>query len=148
MGFILRILAGCFAISVLPSPLVILMTFFMSMFFTFTKRRLELKLLKNNERHSLHGLNEKEINQFVIMNAVLSVSFYITYMLDKTTIERAGTEYLYITVIPFTLIIYRLLFLVDTKIENDDPMYFFKNDKTLLSFIVFYLFILSCILCY
>ena len=28
LGFILRILAGCFAISVIPSPLVILLTFF------------------------------------------------------------------------------------------------------------------------
>ncbi|MCR5261317.1 MAG: UbiA prenyltransferase family protein [Candidatus Gastranaerophilales bacterium] len=141
LGFILRILAGCFAISVIPSPLVILMTFFISMFFTFTKRRLELKLLtaQNEERASLKGISEQEISKFIIINAVLSVSFYITYMLDKTTIMRAGTEYLYITVIPFTLIIYRLLFLSDTKLDDDDPLHLFKKDKPLLFFILFYL---------
>lgn len=41
LGFILRILAGCGAILVIPSPLVILLTFFTSMFFTFSKRKME-----------------------------------------------------------------------------------------------------------
>ena len=81
MGFILRILSGCFAIFVLPSPLVILMTFFMSMFFTFTKRKLELKMLCNNsDRVSLKGLNEKEINKFVIINAVFLFTKFALYV--------------------------------------------------------------------
>lgn len=147
IGFIIRILAGCFAISVIPSPLVILMTFFVSMFFTFTKRRLELKLIsvENTERTALKGVSEQEISKYIIINAVLSVSFYITYMLDKTTITRAGTEYLYITVIPFTLIIFRLLFLADTSLNNDDPLHLFEKDKTLLALILFYLVVLTVV---
>ena len=89
IGFIFRIVAGCFAISVLPSPLVILMTFFISMFFTSTKRKLELQLVKDEDqrRKALRGFDVPTINQFVLLNAVLSIAFYFTYVLDSNTIQ-------------------------------------------------------------
>lgn len=148
LGFILRILAGCSAILVVPSPLVILLTFFTSMFFTFSKRKLEYKLLDDKGlcRKSIKGYNETLLNQFVMTNAVLSIAFYITYMLDSTTIQRTGTEYLYITVIPFTIIIYRLLFKIYTANDNDDPAEFFYHDKTLKILIFTYLIILFIVL--
>lgn len=148
LGFILRILAGCSAILVVPSPLVILLTFFTSMFFTFSKRKLEYKLLDDKGlcRKSIKGYNETLLNQFVMTNAVLSIAFYITYMLDSTTIQRTGTEYLYITVIPFTIIIYRLLFKIYTATDNDDPAEFIYGDKTLKMLIFTYLIILFIVL--
>ena len=148
LGFILRILAGCFAISVVPSPLVILLTFFTSMFFTFSKRKLEYKLLDDKGlcRKSIKGYNETLLNQFVMANAVLSIAFYITYMLDSTTIQRTGTEYLYITVIPFTIIIYRLLFKIYTATDNDDPAEFIYHDKTLKMLMFIYVVILFMVL--
>lgn len=148
LGFILRILAGCFAISVVPSPLVILLTFFTSMFFTFSKRKLEYKLLDDKGlcRKSIKGYNETLLNQFVMANAVLSIAFYITYMLDSTTIQRTGSEYLFITVIPFTIIIYRLVFKIYTANDNDDPAEFFYHDKTLKILIFTYLIILFIVL--
>lgn len=132
LGFILRVLAGCAAILVLPSPLVILLTFFTSMFFTYSKRKLEYSLIENSEncRKSIREYNEPLLNQYVTINAILSIAFYFTYMLDETTIKRAGTEYLYITVIPFAILIYRLLFLVHTCSNNDDPANFIYKDKT------------------
>lgn len=148
LGFILRILAGCSAILVVPSPLVILLTFFTSMFFTFSKRKLEYKLLDDKGlcRKSIKGYNETLLNQFVMANAVLSIAFYITYMLDSTTIQRTGSEYLFITVIPFTIIIYRLLFKIYTANDNDDPAEFFYHDKTLKILIFTYLIILFIVL--
>lgn len=148
LGFILRILAGCSAILVVPSPLVILLTFFTSMFFTFSKRKLEYKLLDDKGlcRKSIKGYNETLLNQFVMTNAVLSIAFYITYMLDSTTIQRTGSEYLFITVIPFTIIIYRLVFKIYTANDNDDPAEFFYNDKTLKILIFTYLIILFIVL--
>ena len=112
LGFILRILAGCGAILVMPSPLVILLTFFTSMFFTFSKRKLEYELIedKNKCRKSLKEYTSALLDQFITINAVLAIAFYFTYMLDTKTIQRTGTEFLYITVIPFSIIIFRLLF--------------------------------------
>ena len=146
LGFILRMLMGCFAISVIPSPLIILMTFFISMFFTFSKRKMEKVLVKdeNSLRESIKRMDLKTIDQFVVINAVLSVAFYITYTLDKTTILRAGTEYLYITVVPFALLIYRLLYLGNLSVSVDDPMHFIEKDRTIkwLSLFYFIVFII------
>ena len=146
LGFILRMLMGCFAISVIPSPLIILMTFFISMFFTFSKRKMEKILVKDENlvRDSIKGMDLKTIEQFVVINAVLSIAFYFTYTLDKTTILRAGTNYLYVTVIPFALLIYRLLYLSNLSIKVDDPMHFIEKDTTIkwLSLFYFVLFLL------
>ena len=140
-GFIFRIISGCFAINVLPSAFVILMTFFGSMFFTFTKRKMELQLVGENEcRKSIRGFNIDALNQFILVNAILSISFYFTYTMDNSTILRAGTEYLYLTTIPFTLLVFRLLYLVNFANNNDDPIIYMK-DKTLKLFAFFYIFI-------
>ena len=147
LGFILRILIGCFAISVIPSPLVILLTFFASMFFTFSKRKLEIQQLKDASkcRASLKEMDENLANQFVIINAVLAIAFYFTYVLDIQTIQRAGSEFLYITVLPFTLIVFRLLFLLN-KAKSDDPIIFFEKDITLKFLFTLYIIILFLIL--
>ena len=148
LGFIFRILAGCVAIHVIASPLVILLTFFFSMFFTFSKRKLELLLIKNkNEyRDSIKGYNLEMVNQFILMNAILTIAFYFTYMLDETTIKRAGTEFLYISVIPFSMIILRLLYQVNTIQTADDPVNFIYKDKMTKIFIGLYLITLIILL--
>ena len=94
---------------------------------------------KNSVRESIKEMDLKTIDQFVIINAVLSIAFYFTYTLDKTTILRAGTEYLYITVIPFALLIYRLLYLGNLSVQIDDPMHFIEKDKTIKWLSLFYL---------
>lgn len=130
IGFVLRVLAGCSAIWVVPSALIILLTFFMSMFFTFSKRKLELKVLKDESmiRSSLKNCSESLISQFILINTILSIAFYFTYVLDEKTIMRAGTEFLYLTVIPFTLIFFRMLYLINIENKNDDPMNFIEKD--------------------
>ena len=140
-GFIFRIIAGCFAINVIPSAFVILMTFFASMFFSFTKRKMELKLVgESGCRESIKGFNIPAINQFILVNAILSIAFYFTYTMDEVTIHRAGTEFLYITTIPFTLLVFRFLYLINFSDGEDDPIIFMK-DTTLKIFAVFYIII-------
>jgi len=147
LGFIFRIVGGCMAINVLPSPLVILMTFFVSMFFTFTKRKLELEFIENSiaYRKTISNFDINTINKFITINAILSISFYITYVLDSNTISRIGTPYFYLTAIPFSLIIYRLILLPDILKNNYDPIIFFKKDKTLIFLIFIYFFTLIAI---
>lgn len=148
LGFIFRIIAGCFAINVLPSPLVILLTFFLSMFFTYTKRKLEIQFVEDStkRRKSIECFDIATINQFILLNAVLSISFYISYMLDSTTIQKAGSDYLFLTVVPFTLIVFRLLLLSNISKIEDDPIHFVEKDKVLKALFVFYLVILIVVL--
>jgi len=67
-------------------------------------------------------------------------------MLDVTTIQKVQNEYLYLTTIPFSLIIFRLLFLVNIKNTSDNPIYFFENDTTLKTLITIYFITLLIIL--
>lgn len=147
-GFIFRVLAGCAAILSVPSPLVILLTFFTSMFFTFSKRKLEYALIKDssNCRKSIAEYTEPLLNHYVSINAILSIAFYFTYMLDPKTIEKAQTEFLYITVIPFAIIIFRLLFKIYTCSNNDDPAEFMFKDKTIIYLCFIYLITLFAVL--
>jgi len=149
-GFILRILAGCSVITVQPSPLVILLTFFTGMFFTFAKRKLEYQLITDKTlcRTSIKNYNISLLNQYVGINAILSIAFYFTYMLDGNTIKLCKTKYLYITAIPFTIIIYRLLYLIYTNNRNDDIAVFIYKDKPLHYLFIFYISVLVFILCF
>lgn len=148
IGFILRILCGCFVICVIPSPLVILMTFFLSMFFSFSKRKLELKLINDEKlrRKVLKGFTPELLNQFVSICAVLSIAFYITYTLDEATITRIGNPYLYLSTIPLTLIIFRLLFITETVNDADDPLTLIEDDSTVkILFAIFVIFVIILI---
>lgn len=144
LGFILRILAGCLAIMVPPSALVILLTFFISMLFTFSKRKLEMKLLVDplKCRKSISRFTPELLNQFVLINAILSISFYFTYVMDIHTIEKTNAQYLYISAIPFTLIIFRLLFLINIEQKSDDPSDFIYKDKMLKTLFLVYFIVL------
>ena len=146
LGFVLRIISGGFAIEVEPSALVILLTFFTSMFFTFSKRKMELLLLGDNRRKSIKKMSLETINQYIVINAVLSIAFYFTYVMDEATILRADTKYLYITVIPFTLIFFRLLYLNSLQSKVDDPIVYVEKDLTLKALFFVYLGVLLLVL--
>ena len=146
LGFVLRIISGGFAIEVEPSALIILLTFFTSMFFTFSKRKMELLLLGENRRKSILKMTLETINQYIVINAVLAIAFYFTYVMDDATIQRAGTKYLYISVIPFTLIFFRLLYLNSLTSNVDDPIIYIEKDKSLKVLFVVYLIVLLLIL--
>ena len=90
--------------------------------------------------------NIDNINKFIQISAILSIAFYITYVIDENTILRTGAQYLYVTVIPFTLIIYRLLLLIDTKTIDDDPIQYIEQDNTTKILIILYLLILAFVL--
>ncbi len=146
LGFILRILSGCAAINVIPSPLVILLTFFLSMFFTFSKRTLESAMLTDNTcRQSIKGFDNGLLKHFVIINAILTITFYFNYMLDPITIEKTGSQFLYVTTIPFTILMFRLIYLIFNSKEIDDPVHFIYRDKVIQSFIAIYLITLIII---
>lgn len=148
IGFVLRVFAGCGAILVVPSPLVILLTFFTSMFFTFAKRKLEYRLFdgKSDFRKSINEYNEPLLNMFVSINAVLSIAFYFTYMLDFANIQRVGTKFLYVTVIPFSIIIFVLLFRIYTCSNNDDLVDIIYRDKIIKISMLIYLIVLFAVL--
>ncbi len=142
-SFVLRLIAGYIAIKVMPSILLIFLTFFTSMFFTFAKRRMELQLVgKINCRSAVKFLNLKIIDKFILINAILSIVLYIFYTINESTIINSGSKYLYLTTFPFSLMIFRLFYLINTSNQNDDPV-IFMVDKKLKLLSVFYIVIFA-----
>jgi decaprenyl-phosphate phosphoribosyltransferase len=121
--FILRVLAGAFAIDVEASPWLLACTFLLAMFLGFGKRAHELSGSDQADqqraalasydltglRWSLHGL------------AVLVVVVYVLYTRSDQTITTFGTDSLVYTV-PFPVLgILRFIHLATTRPEAESP---------------------------
>lgn len=136
IGFIIRILVGCIIAYVYPFPLLLLVTFFISLFFSFSKRKLEYNLTKNEgeilTRKSLRAYNEDLLNKLVVVDALLAIIVYFVCVSDANVITvLGGGERLYLSAIVFFVIILRLLFLIFTNKKTDDPADFFYKDVVL-----------------
>ncbi len=100
-GFLLRVSAGAFAISVGISPWLLICTFFIALFLAFCKRRHELSSLGDEaaaHRGILADYNIPFIDKMVSSLAALTVMSYALYTIDKEVVAKLGTDGLVATV--------------------------------------------------
>ena len=119
-GFVLRILAGGFATNITPSNWLVMMTFLLTLFLAFAKRRDDVvRMLKTGEapRHNTERYNLTFINQAVTITAAVTVVSYIMYTVSPSVTQRIGSEYVYLTsvFVILGLLRYMQLTLVDEK---------------------------------
>lgn len=151
MGFILRVLAGCYAISVEPSIYIIFATFFISLFFGFYKRILEINLNDNADgeqtRDVLSKYTKNSLECLIVASAVLFIAFYVFYTIETSfAFNNSGATYLYLSVLPLVYIIFRLIYLLGFKVKNDDPSEFFYTDKHINIPLALYILMIVCFL--
>ena len=99
-GFVLRIAAGAYAAQVVPSQWIVLMTFLLTLFLSFAKRRDDV--LRMNEtgeapRKNTSRYNLTFINQAITITASVTLVCYIMYTVSPEVIERFHTHNLYMT---------------------------------------------------
>ena len=133
-GFVLRILAGGFATDITPSNWLVMMTFLLTLFLSFAKRRDDVvRMMKTGEppRHNTERYNLTFINQAVTITASVTVVCYIMYTVSPAVIERTGSEYVYLTSIFVILGLLRYMqrTLVDEK--SGDPTKMLYSDHFL-----------------
>lgn len=127
LGFVIRILSGFYLLNIPIYTTAIFWMFFTSCFFTFLKRKLELKTFKSEQllhRESLKKLDNKKISFFVLISAFLSVSFFIIM-----TFKFVNIPSFYAITVFYSILIYRLITLSNMKLNFDDPINFIKKDK-------------------
>lgn len=101
-GFLMRLMAGTEyggVQGILPSHWIIIMTFLLSLFLAFAKRRDDLVLAEKGVevRKSIEGYSIEFVNASMsVMSAVLIVS-YLLYTLDPAVQSHFGTKNLYMT---------------------------------------------------
>ena len=124
LGFLLRVLAGAFAVGRPISPWLVICTFFLALFLALCKRHAELELLGDDSGSHRRNLREYSLgflDQATAILAACSVLSYSMYTVDDRTLEKLGTTDLIYTV-PFVVFgIFRYLLLVQTRGGGGSP---------------------------
>ncbi len=121
-GFLLRVIAGAFAIDVVISNWILVCTILLALFLALSKRRHEITLL--DEHAYEHRIILKEYSPYLLdqMIGVVSSATLVAYMiftLSEVTTVKFGNMVL---TVPFVLYgIFRYLYLVHMKDKGGQP---------------------------
>ncbi|MCJ7833457.1 MAG: decaprenyl-phosphate phosphoribosyltransferase, partial [Deltaproteobacteria bacterium] len=134
-GFVLRVVAGGFAIGVHLSHWLLICTMLLSLFLAMAKRRHELVFLKEdaaNHREILKEYSPYLLDQMMGVVTATTVMSYALYTISEETITKFHTPNLIFT-LPFVLYgIFRYLYLVHQKVEGGRPEEILLTDRPLL----------------
>lgn len=99
LGFVLRVFAGGIAANVTISHWIVIMTFLLSLFLGFAKRRDDLLLSENGHhtRSALHGYNLEFVSLSMIIMASVTIVAYLLYAVSPEIIIKHGTDNMYLT---------------------------------------------------
>jgi len=140
VGFLLRVIAGAFAINVEISNWILVCAMLLALFLALSKRRHELVLLDNNAESHREIL--KEYSPYLLdqmIGVVTSATFvtYIIFTLSEETTGKFGDNM--ILTVPFVLYgIFRYLYLVHRKNAGGQPEEILLSDIPLQVNIIAY----------
>ena len=146
-GFVLRILAGGYATGVQLSKWIVLMTFLLTLFLAFAKRRddvLRMNTTGQAPRANTSRYNLTFINQAITITAGVMLVCYVMYTVSPEIIAQFATDKLYLTSILVILAILRYLQISFFDEKSGDPVKVALSDRAtqlillawLLSFLV------------
>jgi 4-hydroxybenzoate polyprenyltransferase len=134
LGFVLRAVAGAFAIGVHFSPWLVVCTLLLALFLALAKRRHELVTLDDAAAHrlSLADYSAPLLDQMIAIVTASCLTAYAFYTLAPETVEKYRTERLALT-IPFVIYgIFRYLYLVHRRELGGSPTEALLTDRPLL----------------
>lgn len=131
-GFVLRIVAGGIAEDVELSHWIVLMTFLLTLFLSFAKRRDDV--LRMNEtgeapRHNTSRYNITFINMAVTLTAGVTLVCYIMYTVSPEVVEHFGTKSLYLTTVFVLLGLLRYIQISVVDKKSGDPVKVMLHDS-------------------
>ncbi|WP_276911307.1 decaprenyl-phosphate phosphoribosyltransferase [Hallella colorans] len=99
-GFVLRLMAGGLATGITLSKWIVLMTFLLTLFMSFAKRRDDVIRMETTgeppRKNTIH-YNLTFINQAITITAAVTLVCYIMYTISPEVIAQFGNENLYLT---------------------------------------------------
>ena len=99
-GFVLRIMAGSAATDILPSHWLVLMTFLLTLFLSFAKRRddvLRMNATGEAPRKNTIRYNLTFINEAITITGSVTLVCYIMYTVSAEVTSNFNTNHLYLT---------------------------------------------------
>ena len=151
-GFVLRLLAGGVATGVVLSNWIVLMTFLITLFMSFAKRRDDVvRMEKTGEapRKNTSRYNLTFINQAITITASVTLVCYIMYTVSPEVCERFHTEYLYLTTVFVLVGLLRYIQIAVVDQQSGDPTKIILRDRItqliVVGWLVSFLFIIYII---
>ncbi len=135
LGFVLRAVAGAFAIGVHFSPWLLVCTILLALFLALAKRRHELVSLEDAAAHRqiLAEYSPYLLDQMIAVVTASCLTAYAFYTLAPETVEKYRSERLALT-IPFVIYgIFRYLYLVHRRDQGGSPGDVLLADRPLLA---------------
>jgi decaprenyl-phosphate phosphoribosyltransferase len=131
LGFVLRVMAGCAAVGIVPSVWLLNCTLFLAMFLAFGKRLGERRTLGEGAtaaRTVQRDYTTSLLQMAVVVTAVATLVNYTSYV--QTQVERVGQgfEIFWLTVLPATYGLFRCIVLLDAG-RYDDPTELATHDR-------------------
>jgi 4-hydroxybenzoate polyprenyltransferase len=134
-GFVLRVVGGAVAISVMISHWLLLCTLLLALFLSFSKRRHELMRLGQGaeaHRQVLGEYNPHFLDMMIGIVTASTVMSYALYTVSEETVQRFHTRGLLLT-FPFVLYgIFRYLYLVYHQNQGEDPTRSLLTDRPMM----------------
>ena len=131
-GFVLRLLAGGFATHIPLSKWIVLMTFLITLFMSFAKRRDDvIRMERTGEapRKNTIRYNLTFINQVITITASVTLVCYIMYTVSPEVIQNFQTDYLYLTTIFVLVGLLRYIQLTVVDQKSGDPTKVLLKDR-------------------
>lgn len=131
-GFVLRVLAGGFATDIALSKWLVLMTFLLTLFLSFAKRRDDV--LRMNEtgeppRKNTIRYNLSFINQAITITASVTLVCYIMYTVSPEVVNRFHSDLLYLTSVFVLLGLLRYIQITVVDKRSGDPTKMMLRDR-------------------
>jgi 4-hydroxybenzoate polyprenyltransferase len=141
-GFVLRAIAGCFAINVSVSPWLIICAFLIALFLALGKRLHELTLLNNNANKHRKVLDSYSPELLDKMMTIVTSSLIMSYSLYTFL---TNNTWMMITIPIIIYGIFRYIFLIHSQNIGGEPEMLFK-DKGMLTCMVLWVSLIIGIL--
>lgn len=151
MNFLIRIFVGCFAIGVVASNWILVVTFFVAMMLTFIKRKSEILILDESaikHRGVLLYYNLQLLDIYITLCAGITIISYILYTIDAKVISLLGSDKLIYSSIFIIIGVFRFIYLSNSTVyenEGDPTTLTFKDRYLQLTFSAWTIYIVSII---
>ena len=140
-GFVIRVFLGGVSCGIWVSPWLVCLTFLLTLFLAFAKRRDDVILRLDTgtlSRASTAGYNVPFMNQVLGLLGAITMTCYIIYTVQPEVEARFGSEYIYLTSVFVLAGLLRYLQLTLVENVSDDPTEILQKDR----------FIKGCVACW
>ncbi len=152
IGFVLRVLGGCYIIDVEPSDWILTVTFFLALYLAFSKRKAEMVLLETgsgSHRVSLQDYTLKLLDTYMLISATISLTAYLLYTFSDAVVSNIHNDYLKYSAVFVVFGFFRFFQIIETKAlngEGDPTVIVLKDLRLQLCVVAWVLYI--CLVIY